>query len=247
MSGLVGRIFLTAVLAGAIAGVFMTAIQHVAVFPMIFEAETYEFAGGASGDGATAHEHEPGAAAHEHDHEGWAPDDGIERTAYSGLANIITAVGFGLLLAVGFALRGEVDWRQGLVWGLAGFLVFNFAPALGLPPELPGAAAADLESRQVWWLLTVLLTAGGLGLIAFAGSWTIKAIGVVLIAVPHVVGAPHPEGGHGGLAPAELEQAFIYASLITNAVFWLALGGMAGLFFERFGRDEGSKKTLATG
>lgn len=245
MSGLIGRVFLTAVLAGAIAGVFMTAMQHIAVFPMIFEAETYEVAG--DEDAAAAHEHEAGAAGHSHSHEAWAPDDGLERTLFSGLTNIIAAVGFGLLLAAGFALRGSVGWRQGLIWGFAGFLAFNFAPALGLPPELPGAAAADLGGRQAWWLMTVVLTAGGLGLIAYARRPAVKALGAALIVIPHLIGAPHPEGGHAGLAPAALEEAFIYASLVTNAIFWLALGGLAGLFFERFGRDSSSTEAMANG
>ncbi len=242
MSGTMGRIFLTAVLAGALAGVFMTAIQHVAVFPMIFEAETYEVSGD---EGAAADGHDAAAPAHEH--EAWAPGDGLERTLYSGLTNIVAAVGFGLLLASAFALLGGATWRQGLLWGLAGFLTFNLAPALGLPPELPGAAAAELGVRQVWWLMTVVLTGAGLAVIAFAGRWTLKVVGALLIALPHVIGAPHPEGGHGGLAPAELEQAFITASLITNAVFWVVLGGLAGLLFDRFGHDGGSKVAVAAG
>lgn len=231
MSGLVTRIFLAAVLAGAIAGVLMTVMQQVAVFPMIFEAETYEVAG----DGAEA----GGAAVGEHAAQGteaWAPTDGLERTIYSGLANVVAAVGFGLLLVVGFALRGTVDWRRGALWGLAGFAAVNLAPALGLPPELPGAAAAELGARQVWWLSTVVLTAGGLALVAFAGRLPVKALGAALLVAPHIVGAPQPVE-HGGLAPAELEQAFIYVSLATNAVFWILLGALAGYFFERFGRD----------
>jgi cobalt transporter subunit CbtA len=226
MSGLVTRMFLAAILAGAVGGVLMTAMQQVAVFPMIFEAETYEVAGDeAAAGGAVAEETEA-----------WGPADGLERTVYSGLANVITAVGFALLLVVGFALRGGVDWRRGALWGLAGFAAVNLAPALGLPPELPGAAAAELGGRQAWWLSTVVLTAGGLALIAFAGRLSLKAAGAVLLVVPHLLGAPQPEA-HGGLAPAELEQAFIYASLVTNAVYWLVLGALAGYFFDRFGRE----------
>ena len=39
---------------------------------------------------------------------------------------------------------------------------------------------------------------------------------------------------HGGFAPVELENAFTYASWITNAVFWLVLGTLAGVLFNRF-------------
>ena len=244
MSGMAGRIFLAAILAGAIAGVLMTVMQHVAVFPMIFEAETYEVAGEVAADATGVGGAAGGGALEEH--EAWGPADGLERTAYSGLANVITAVGFGLLLAVGFALRGGIDWRRGALWGLAGFAAVNLAPALGLPPELPGAAAAELGARQAWWLSTVVLTAGGLALIAFAGRLPVKALGAVLLAAPHILGAPQPEV-HGGLAPAELEQAFIAASLITNAIFWIVLGALAGYFFDRFGRTETAEGAMATG
>lgn len=224
--GIVSRILLAGLLAGGIAGVFLTGMQRFAVVPMILEAETYETAGDghAAGHGDAAGEEEA-----------WAPEEGMERTAYTALTNVLAAVGFGLLLSAGYALRGGVDWRRGVVWGLAGFAAFNLAPGIGLPPELPGAAAAELGARQVWWLLTAMLTAGGLGVIAFAPRLPIKALGVVLIIGPHIVGAPHPEGQHGGLSPAELEQAFIYASLITNGVFWIVLGALTAFLFDRFG------------
>jgi hypothetical protein len=33
------------------------------------------------------------------------------------------------------------------------------APAIGLPPELPGIEAAALQSRQLWWVATAVATA----------------------------------------------------------------------------------------
>lgn len=229
MGDMIGRVFFAALLAGLIAGVFHTGIQKIAVVPMILEAETYE---------ASGPDHGPGGE------EAWAPTDGMERTFYSALANVLTAVGFALLLTAAYALRGGIDWRRGALWGLAGFAAFNLAPALGLPPELPGAAAAPLAERQIWWLLTALSTAGGLAVIAFAPRHLTKSFGVVLIAVPHIVGAPQPEE-HGGLAPADLEQAYIYASLITNAAFWIVLGVLTGHFHDRFGRKAGTSESAA--
>lgn len=214
------QIFVVALIGGLIAGVFLTGALQLAVGPIILEAETYEVAGQ---DGAAAAEDEA-----------WAPEDGAERLIYSAIANVLTAVGLGLLLSAAFVLRGRrVGWRGGLLWGLAGFAAFSLAPALGLPPEIPGAEAAPLIERQVWWVATVALTAGGLALIIFSPRVPLKAVGLVLIVVPHIVGAPQPEA-HGGLAPVELENAFIYASLITNAVFWLVLGILAGVLFNRF-------------
>jgi cobalt transporter subunit CbtA len=148
------------------------------------------------------------------------------------MANVLAGVGFALLLAAAYALKGGVDWRRGLLWGLAGFATFALAPALGLPPQLPGSEAAPLMARQAWWLTTVAATGGGLGLIAFAPRWLWKGVGLLLLVMPHIVGAP----GHstvGGLAPVAMAQAFVVASLLSNLLFWLALGGLTAVAFNR--------------
>ena len=229
--GLLGRILLPAVLAGFVAGAFLTGLQHIEVIPLIFEAETYE------NRESAGHTHDADAGAIQ-EVESWAPEDGLERAAYTLLANIIATIGFGLLLSVAFvilAAKGRaVAWRSGLLWGLAGFAIFNFAPALGLPPELPGSEAAALEGRQGWWILTVLLTALGLGLIAFARPLYLRALGGVALIIPHLIGAPAPDH-HGGLAPEEMAERFIYASLATSAAFWLALGPLTAFLHQRIG------------
>ena len=218
--GIIRHIFLVAILGGTVAGIVLAVGYHFLVVPMVLEAETYE---NAAGDVTESHEHA---------HDAWAPEDGTERTIYTVLTSIAAGIGFALLLTACYALRGWVSWPQGLVWGLVGFAVFHVAPALGLPPELPGAEAAELGTRQFWWVATVVLTAGGLAVIAFAPGY-FRLLGVVPLALTHIVGAPHPEQ-HGGLAPVELEQAFIYASLVANGVFWLVLGASTAYFFDRF-------------
>ncbi len=50
---------------------------------------------------------EPAGAAHQHEDHGWEPCDGLERTAYTALADILAAVGYRLLLAAAFALQGS--------------------------------------------------------------------------------------------------------------------------------------------
>jgi cobalt transporter subunit CbtA len=232
------RIVFSAAIAGLLAGLLWTVLQQVWVVPLILEAETYETAAPPEPAAATGDGH----AHHEHDAEAWAPSDGLERLLYTGLGNVVLAIGFGLLLVVGYALRNEVTWKQGLLWGLAGFATFSLAPALGLPPELPGAAAAALESRQVWWLATVLLTGGGLVMLAFLRQWVWRIGGVLLILLPHVIGAPHPEAA-GGLAPPELERQFIVASLATSAVLWIVLGALTASFFNRMGGSVGHRFT----
>ncbi len=222
------RILLTAVISGLAAGSLLSAIQWIDVIPAIYEAESYESTAVSSHD----HGRDP-ATAHDHDAQAWAPDDGAERIGVTVLMNVLAAVGFALLLAAGFALRGGVSAREGLLWGLAGFAAFSLAPSLGLPPELPGAAAAGLAERQAWWLMTAALTALGLAVIAFGRKPWLRPLGLVLMAVPHIVGAPQPEQ-HGGLAPVELADAFVIAVIVTSAVFWLVLGGVSGWLFRKF-------------
>ena len=178
--------------------------------------------------GEAAHEH-----THEHTHGGWQPENGAERTFFTVIANIGMAVGFGLLLAGAISLRKQSGgWRAGLLWGAAGYLVFFVAPSIGLPPELPGTAAAPLATRQMWWLTTVAASAGGLSLLVFARGVPLKLLGAAVLFVPHLSGAPQPEV-HASAAPAELARAFVYATAFANAAFWLALGALAGLFHKQ--------------
>ena len=149
------------------------------------------------------------------------------------VSNVVSGIGFALLLVGCFALHGNVDWRRGILWGVGGFVVFSLAPAIGLPPELPGVPAASLPHRQLWWIITVAATAGGLILLAFKPGVVFKALGVVLIVLPHAVGAPHPEGAGDGLVPEALLERFILTALASSAAFWVVLGLCAGYFFSR--------------
>jgi cobalt transporter subunit CbtA len=236
------RIFLTvAMLAGISAGVISWAVQMFGTTPLILEAEVYETSGApaelAAADEATGHSHEAGAAEHEHDTETWAPSDGWERNLYTLGAAIVTGVGFAFLLTAAIVFLGKgADWRRGLLWGLAGFASFSLAPALGLPPELPGTEAAPLPDRQLWWIGTAVATAAGLFAAARLRNIYGYAIALVLIAAPHVIGAPHPVTP-GSLAPEALEHKFILVAIASSLVFWLALGALTGAFLKRFAND----------
>lgn len=225
------RLLLIAVIAGAAAGLVATAFQAAKLWPLIAAAERYE---AASVHGGAAHGHDH--AVHDHG-DAWQPGDGAERAAFTILFNILTGFGFALLLNGALALRAAVggarplDGRTGLLWGLAGFGCFALAPALGLPPELPGMAAADLVDRQVWWVATALASAAGLACLAFARPVWAKALGLVVLVIPHVVGAPRP--ADVGAVPAELAAEFVVASLLAAAMFWLVLGGVSGWLHRR--------------
>jgi cobalt transporter subunit CbtA len=222
------RILLVALLAGGLTGAAVSAFQALWPAPLILAAETYENAGGA-GAGHDHQAHDAAPAAHSHGDEAWAPADGLERLFWTFMANVLLGLGGSLVLAAIFSLRQTNGAAVGLIWGVAVFAAISLAPALGLPPELPGTDAAALESRQLWWAATVILTAAGLACFAFAGPAWAKALGLPLILLPHVIGAPHPET-HGALAPAALQHQFVIAALLTSALFWASLGAMTGFF-----------------
>ena len=117
----------------------------------------------------------------------------ISNFFYTLVSNIITAIAFSLMLVSVYLLRGKpVNYVSGLLWGVTGFAVFSGATSLGLPPELPGMTAAALESRQIWWIGTVIATAIGIGFFTESTTILSKIFGVVFIIFPHIIGAPHP-------------------------------------------------------
>ncbi|MFJ4348457.1 CbtA family protein [Pseudomonas sp. NPDC089401] len=226
---MITRIARTAGFSGLLAALLLTLLQSFWVAPLILQAETYESAAPA----AEHHDHAGEAgAAHEHSAEAWSPEDGWQRVLSTTGGNLVVAVGFALILAALYSLREPGRVSTGALWGLAGFAVFCLAPTLGLPPELPGTAAADLGQRQAWWIGTAAATALGLALLVFARHWLLKVVGAVLLVVPHVIGAPQPEV-HESLAPEALETQFKVASWLTNAAFWLALGLLSAWLYRR--------------
>lgn len=227
-------IVFAASLSGLLVGLAVSVLQHFGTVPLIQRSEVFEKAAAKPPEpAAAAHRHE-GADVHEHARDAWEPGEGLERNAYTVLFNVVDWVGFGLLLAGAIVLVGRpADWRDGLLWGLAGFATFVVAPTLGLPPELPGVPAAPLGPRQVWWIATAAATAAGLGLIAFRRSPLTAAAGVVLMTLPHLVGAPtlgHVETN----VPHELSHRFAVAVVVTAFVSWALLGGLTGFFYRRF-------------
>jgi len=227
------NIVLLAAIVGAIAGIGMTIAQQVTTVPLILKAEVFEQAEEAKAPPAHAHDSEAASAA-EHEHgEGWAPQDGFERTAFTLGANVLTGIGFALLLiAVSELSGGIVDWRQGVLWGLAAFAVFTLAPGLGLPPELPAMPAAELGARQVWWAATAFSTAAGIALLVYGRSVLAAIAGATLLVAPHLAGAPQPLG-HDSRIPETLHHSFVVAVVMTTLVFFMLLGGLTGYFRRR--------------
>ncbi len=235
---MITRVLFAAILAGIAAGLIMSLIQHTKVVPYIIQAEAYE-----SGEvSAAGHGHgeaeakKPEDTGHSHDHgDGWAPHDGIERTAFTVLGNVIVGVAFALVLAGAAMLTGlPLTASNGVTWGLMGFLAFTLAPSAGLPPELPGMMAADLFERQVWWWATVAATAIGIVMLFKVPSLAMKVAAVALIAAPHLIGAPHIAVADAATdVPAALANAYASASIATSAVLWILIGVFLGHLLSR--------------
>lgn len=222
------RIVMYALLVGAIAGTALTAVQFWQVIPIIQTAESYEAGGGSE----AAHDHG------EHDHGGgaWAPADGLERTSWTLVSNVLTGIGFAVLTlaamvaSLRFMGQTRLDWRHGLLWAAAGYAVFYLVPSIGVPPAIPGSVSAPLADRQVWWVLAAICTAGGLAGAAFIRSpWRWAAL--ALLAVPFVIGAPEQPGPRFPFQPPEaaaaleaLTRQFFAATAVANAVMWIVIG-----------------------
>ncbi len=209
------------VASGALAGLALFALQRFTVIPLIETAESYE---------AAEHHSDAGAA---HEDEGWQPSNGWERTSLTALTTMLSGIGFAAMLFGSLSLTGSrVNTGRGALWGLAAFVCFGLAPALGLPPLPPGVAVAGLYPRQIWWVATVVATAVGLWLLASKGrNWLVRIGGVVCVTLPHVIGAPAATGQNA--VPAELIHRFTITSLVTTGIFWLLLGTIGGFLSGR--------------
>lgn len=216
-----------AVFAGVAAGLIAALLQFIFVIPALLEGELFE-------TGARVHFGANGSPESDRGAPGLGGEWG--RHLMTVGFNIVTYVGFGFLLiaAMAFAeLRGltTITAKQGLIWGLAGFIAIQLAPAIGLPPELPGTPAAEIGPRQMWWLGTLVVSALGLWVLAF-GKGVVALSGVVLLLAPHVIGAPHLDA-YWGVSPPELAAEFVTLSLGTAAAGWTVLGFFCAWFWTR--------------
>ncbi|EAQ23604.1 CbtA family protein [Roseovarius sp. 217] len=218
------KIVTSALFAGFCAGLIAALLQLVFVQPVLLHAELYE-------GGDLVHFGAEAVSAH--------PDlPGLDpvRDGLSLLFSALIYVGYALILvaAMGMAAdRGHaINARNGLIWGIAGFVAFQFAPALSLPPEVPGVAAADVAERQIWWWATVAATAIALALIAFGRNWVLWTVALLLMLTPHLIGAPHPDELSGPVPP-EIAALFAARALGVGFAAWALLGLFAGYFWQR--------------
>lgn len=240
------RMLASALFAGAAAGLIAALLHFAFVQQLILLGEQYEsgaishFTSGSAPAPTTTddpgHSHDAETATSTHSHDTDAASSDLQRNGLTVLFMGLVYISYGMLLTAGFGLAETMGQRigpqQGLLWGLAGFAAFQLAPAMGLAPELPGTIAADLGARQVWWWGTVAATATGAGLLAYGRQLWMFVLAGVLLAAPHVIGAPQPDAYYGA-APPELAAAFTARVLGTGLVVWTCLGWFAGHFWSR--------------
>ncbi|MGI9352582.1 MAG: CbtA family protein [Rhizobiaceae bacterium] len=220
------RIVVSALFAGAAAGLITSLLQLIFVQPVLLHAELYE-------SGELVHFGGQAVSA--------IQDVGGFDLMRDGLSIVFTMAvytGYAFVLLAAVALaeeRGHVmTARNGIIWGIAGFVAFHLAPGFSLAPEVPGAAAAHVYARQLWWFPTVAAAAIALWLIAFSGNRIAWAFAVVLLIAPHLIGSPEPDTFTGPV-PTEIGALFASRALGIGLVAWVLTGLFAGYFWQREG------------
>lgn len=223
------RFFMTSLLAGAAAGLTAGILQLIFVQPVLLHAELYE-------SGALVHFGAEAVSAH--------PDLPNIDTARDGLSVIFTMlsyIGYTLILVALMSIaedRGaQINGRSGILWGVAGFVMFHFAPGLSLAPEVPGVAAADLGIRQIWWWSTVFAAGIAMWLLAFGRNWMMWGVAVILLASPHLIGAPEPDSFTGPV-PTEIGALFAARAFGVGMAAWVLVGCFAGFIWQREGEQK---------
>ncbi len=226
------HILTSAVFAGIVAGIFAAIINLWAVIPMVMEGELYESGDRVhfAADGSPQSDAGSPSILEE-------PSRHIMPAAFS----VVTFTGYAFLMIAGIALAERyghrLSLRQGLIWGLCGFITFQLAPAMGMPPQLPATPGPEVEPRQLWWLMTVICTAAALGLIAFGRNPMMFVGAGALLLAPHIIGAPRLDTYFGFAAP-ELAAHFVGSSLAATALTWSVLGLACAWFWLRLTREE---------
>jgi cobalt transporter subunit CbtA len=254
---MITRVLAVGLLAGLLAGLIVATLQAYTTTPIILAAEVFERGAAAPPQGSSSLEATPrlyrdgGEEArvilvHDGEHHpgtgeataaAWEPADGLERTFFTSIATVATAVGFALIILAGMLAAGDgIDERRAMAWAVAGFVATGLAPAVGLAPEVPGMAAADLAGRQEWWALTAIATAAAAWLFLRSDNAALRILAVVLLIAPHVWGAPQLVAeAHKSNVPAELAAQFAATSLAVQATLWVLTGFFVGFWWRRIG------------
>ena len=242
------RLVWCALLVALAVGSLQWVVQRWQAVPIILAAEEFEVQKAPVQAALDAHPHTPEEAAHAHHHDvDWTPADGLERSFWTWVANLLNAFALALLV---FAAMGAWAWKRGMpagAWPIAaavaatGWLSLHLWPSLGLPAEVPGMEAADLHLRQLWWLLASGSALSACALVAFGSKPWRWAAAAAWLALPFVIGAPQlvgdPLGAFSGEAHQRLQvlgRDFVLATHVSASLFWLSMGIVAAPVFKRW-------------
>ncbi|MGQ0564473.1 MAG: CbtA family protein [Gemmobacter sp.] len=233
--------------AGLVAGLLAALLQSLFVQENILLAERYESGelthyqgtGAATEAGHDMAPASDGATTAQATHAAVTPEptaghdemSALSRNGLTVVFAVLVYVSYALVMVAGFALAGQfgrsVTARDGLLWGIAGFAAFQLIPAVGLAPNLPGTVAAEIVGRQIWWWGTAVSAAIALALIGYGRRPLAWGGALVLLAGPHLIGAPLPEA-FNGTAPPEVASAFAARTLAVGLAAWALLGWTGG-------------------
>ena len=151
----------------------------------------------------------------------------------------------GLALMIGMvAVVPTSDTFASVLMGIPGSSASQATVLDGFPMAKKGQAARALSAAFTSSLFGGLVGAAFLTLFIVVARpivlsfglpemLMISILGLSMVAVPHVFGAPQASEG-GGASPPELAAHFAASSLVTAAVFWCALGWLSATFWVRF-------------
>ena len=141
-----------------------------------------------------------------------------------------------MMVGVSMLLNIPITTQNSFVWGVFGFIAVALAPSVGMPPELPGMPAADLYTRQIWWVVTILATSTALYMWLFAKNywWQLSAF---IIAIAPQLFAPINAAKSESNLPASLAAEFASSSLAANLVMWLAISYFVALALQKYQKD----------
>lgn len=221
---MLSKLLTSALFAGAAAGLIAGLLQLLFVQPVLLHAELYE-------SGELVHFGSIASSAHPD-----LPGFDAVRDLLSIVFSMLTYTGYAMMLVALMLIAEErgahVTARTGIIWGIAGFVAAHFAPGFSLAPELPGSAAADIGARQVWWFATVISAGIAMWLLAFGRNWAMWGSAVILLAAPHVIGAPMPDTLTGPV-PTEIASLFASRAYGVGLVAWVMLGCFAAYFLDK--------------
>ena len=225
------NIFVSAVVCGAIAGVLATVMQMLLVTPLLMEAELFE-------TGQSIHFITDGSPESPIKHVDIWEDP--YRHLMTLCFNLVTFTGFGFILVAAMAFfqkRGfTLSKAEGIVAGVSGFIVFQLAPSVGLPPELPGTIGVTVGLKQTWWIITILSTTVGILLLFLDKHKVVSGAGIIFIIIPHLIGHPKLET-YFGVAPPELAAEFASRALAVSLIAWIILGVISSQFWKYLEKD----------